>query len=720
MLKAEKIVSTTCPYCGVGCNLQLHIQDDFIYRVTSPFDSVVNHGNLCVKGRFGYDYIYNKQRVTTPLIRKTRQVPGSRTQAFDRSEWREATWDEALDYAADRLVEIYRRDGFKAMAVYCCAKATNEDNYLLQKMYRALFRTNNVDHCTRLCHAASVVALQMAVGSAAMSNTAAEVVESDVFMLTGSNVSENHPIIALQMKKAVQKHGAKLIVVDPRRIEMVNYAALYLPIKPGSDVPVFSAMAHVILKENLHNAQFIAERTENFEAFAASMEKFTPEYAEAISGVDRQLIIDAARMYAAAGKSAIYWALGIPESTHGTANALSLINLALLTGQIGRRGTGLNPLRGQNNVQGASDSGAMPWHYPGYQTVDNEQNAQRWEKTWHIEPGGLNRQRGLTTTEILSAVHPGGVQALYIMGENPMMSEPNLNHTRKKMEELEFVVAQDLFINESGAFADVFLPAAAFAEKDGTFTNTDRRVQRVRQAFPPRGEARADWQIICDIAKRIEKRLGRPNTAYWDYTHPSEILAEMGGNVPDYAGVRYAHIEKVGLQTPVPTEDHPGTPYLYIKDFPRGRGKFHPLEYVPNAEMPDDEYPFVLSTGRVLEHWHGGTMTRHSWMDDLFPEALMEINPADAANLGIDDGGPVRVTSRRGSIVLRAKVTPKANPGVVFIPFHFWEAAANILTTDAVDPQAKIPEYKAGVVRIAPAFEEEMTAAVPMQMRGRY
>ncbi len=720
MLKAEKIVSTTCPYCGVGCNLQLHIQDDFIYRVTSPFDSVVNHGNLCVKGRFGYDYIYNKQRVTTPLIRKTRQVAGSRTQAFDRSEWREANWDEALDYAADRLVEIYQRDGSKAMAVYCCAKATNEDNYLLQKMYRALFRSNNVDHCTRLCHAASVVALQMAVGSAAMSNTAAEVVESDVFMLTGSNVSENHPIIALQMKKAVQKHGAKLIVVDPRRIEMVNYAALYLPIKPGSDVPVFSAMAHVILKENLHNPQFIAERTENFEAFAASMEKFTPEYAEAISGVDRQLIIDAARMYATAGKSAIYWALGIPESTHGTANALSLINLALLTGQIGRRGTGLNPLRGQNNVQGASDSGAMPWHYPGYQTVDNEQNAQRWEKTWNIEPGGLNRQRGLTTTEILSAVHPGGVQALYIMGENPMMSEPNLNHTRKKMEELEFVVAQDLFINESGAFADVFLPAAAFAEKDGTFTNTDRRVQRVRQAFPPRGNARADWQIICDIAKRIEKRLGRPNTAFWDYTHPSEILAEMGGNVPDYAGVRYANIEKVGLQTPVPTEDHPGTPYLYTKDFPRGRGKFHPLEYVPNAEMPDDEYPFVLSTGRVLEHWHGGTMTRHSWMDDLFPEALMEINPADAANLAIRDGGPVRVTSRRGSIVLRAKVTPKANPGVVFIPFHFWEAAANILTTDAVDPQAKIPEYKAGVVRIAPAFDEEMTAAVPMQIRGRY
>lgn len=720
MLKAEKVVPTTCPYCGVGCNLELHVRDDFIYKVTSPFDSVVNHGNLCVKGRFGYDFIYNKERITTPLIRKQPQKPGNRTQAFDRSEWREVSWDEALDYTADRLVEIYQRDGSKAMAVYCCAKATNEDNYLLQKFFRAVFSTNNVDHCTRLCHAASVVALQMAIGSAAMSNTAAEVKDCDVFILTGSNPTENHPIIALQMKAAVQKHGAKLIVVDPRRIEMVNYATLYLPIRPGSDVPVFSAMAHVILKENLYNRQFIQQRTENFEAFAASMEKFTPEFAEQISGVDRELIIEAARMYATARNGAIFWALGIPESTHGTANALSLINLALLTGHVGRKGTGLNPLRGQNNVQGASDSGAMPWHYPGYQAVDNEENARRWEEAWHIEPGRINRQRGLTTTEILAAVHPGGVRALYIMGENPMMSEPNLNHTRKKMQELEFLVAQDLFINESGAFADVFLPAASWAEKDGTFTNTDRRVQRVRQVITPRGQSRPDWQIICDLAKRVETRLNRAHSAYWDYSHPSEILEEMARYVPDYAGIRYERIEKVGLQTPVTTQDHPGTPYLYSEDFSRGRAKFHPLEYTPNAEMPDEEYPLVLSTGRVLEHWHGGTLTRHSWMDDLFPEALMEIHPADAARLGVKDGSPVRVTSRRGSIVLRAKVTTKTNIGVVFIPFHFREAAANLLTTDAVDPQAKIPEYKAAVVRVTPASDEELSAAVESQPRGRY
>ncbi len=485
MIQPDRIVSTTCPYCGVGCNLRVHVRDNTIYRVTSPFDAVVNKGNLCVKGRFGYDFIYHKKRITTPLIRKVPQKPGQRTQAFDRSEWREVSWDEALDYTADRMVEIYQRDGSHAMAVYCCAKATNEDNYLLQKLFRALFRTNNVDHCTRLCHAASVVALQMAIGSAAMSNTASEVILSDVFLLTGSNTTENHPIISLQMKAAVEKHGAKLIVVDPRRIEMVNWATLYLPMKPGSDVPLFSAMAHVIIKEGLMDREFIEQRTENFEAFAQSMEKFTPEYAEQISGVNRNLIIDAARMYGSAERAAIFWALGIAESTHGTANALSLINLALLTGNLGKPGTGLNPLRGQNNVQGASDSGAMPWHYPGYQEVDVEENARRWEELWNIEPGGLNRERGLTTTEILGAAHPGGVRSLYIMGENPMMSEPNLNATRKHMENLEFIAVQDLFINESGAFGDVFLPAAAAFEKDGTFTNTDFHQHR------PAGAARA-------------------------------------------------------------------------------------------------------------------------------------------------------------------------------------------------------------------------------------
>jgi formate dehydrogenase alpha subunit len=719
MIKPDRVVTSTCPYCGVGCTLQLHVKDDYIFKVTSPFDSPVNHGNLCVKGRFGYDYVYHPKRVTTPLIRKTPQKAGERTQAFDLSEWREVTWDEALDYVADRLVEIYRRDGPEALAVYCCAKATNEDNYLLQKMYRALFRTNNVDHCTRLCHAGSVVALQQAIGSSAMSNTASQVMLNDVFIVTGSNTSENHPIIALQMKEAVRQKGAKMIVVDPRRIELVDFAELWLPLKPGTNVPVFSAMAHVILKENLVNWEFVNSRTEGFNDYLESLEKFTPEYAEEVSGVAAEEIRRAARLYANAKNGAIYWGMGISQLSHGTASALALIHLAFLTGHIGREGTGLNPLRGQNNVQGASDMGAMPFHYPGYMRVDNEENAQRWEKTWNIEPGGLSRKLGLTTTEILSHAHAGGIRALYIMGENPMMSEPNLNVTRAHMQQLEFLVSQDIFINESGAFADVFLPATPFAEKDGTFSNTDRRVQRVRAAHPPKGQARPDWQIVCDLAQRIEARLGRP-TAGWEYVSPEEVLREMASVNSDYAGITYERIDNVGLIYPVPDITHPGTPTLFKEDFPRGRGKFIPLDFVPVVEEPDDEYPFILTTGRVLEHWHGGTMTRNSVLDEAYPEARLEIHPADAEIHGIRHGDPVRVQSRRGEVVLRASVTEKTSVGVVFIPFHFAEAAANLLTNDALDPQAKIPEFKACAVQVFPARENDLPHPERVVERGRY
>jgi predicted molibdopterin-dependent oxidoreductase YjgC len=399
---------------------------------------------------------------------------------------------------------------------------------------------------------------------------------------------------------------------------------------------------------------------------------------------------------------------------------MSLIHLALLTGHIGRKGTGLNPLRGQNNVQGASDSGAMPWHYPGYQRVDDEAAARKFEQAWNIEPGGLNRRLGLTTTEIMSEVRPGGVRALHIMGENPMMSEPNLNHTRHMMEQLEFLVAQDLFINESGAYADVFLPATSWAEKEGTFTNTDRRVQRVRKALDPRGQSRPDLEIICDLAGRIEKKLGRPRTAFWAYASPAEVLEEMARVVPEYAGVKYRRIEKEGLQTPVWDDNHPGTPFLFAETFPSGKGKFHPLEYVPSVEMPDEEYPFILTTGRLLEHWHGGTLTRHSKLDELYPEARIEINPADAARLKVEDGQAVRVSSRRGTVVLRAWVTQRTTVGVVFIPMHFAEAAANLLTIDALDPLAKIPEYKACAVRIVPAEKKELTRPEGKVERGRY
>jgi formate dehydrogenase alpha subunit len=738
MIKPDRIVTTTCPYCGVGCNLQLHVKDDFIYKVTSPFDSPVNHGNLCVKGRFGYDFVYHPKRITTPLARRYllegKPKPEGREQVFAISmdgnpipnsqvsslwDWIPTDWDTALNLVADNLVRIYTRDGSDAMAVYCCAKATNEDNYLLQKMYRTLFRTNNVDHCTRLCHAGSVVALQQATGSSAMSNTASQVIMNDVFIVTGSNTGENHPIIALQMKEAVKQYGAKMIVVDPRRIDLVDFAEMWLQLKPGTNVPVFSAMAHVIVEENLINHEFIANRTEGYQDFIESLEKFTPEYAEEISGVPAEDIRKAARMYATAKNAAIYWGMGISQLSHGTASALALIHLAFLTGHIGREGTGLNPLRGQNNVQGASDMGSMPFHYPGYMRVDNEDNAAKWEQAWNIEAGGLSRKLGLTTTEILSHAHAGGVRALFIMGENPMMSEPNLNVTREHMKELEFLVSQDIFINESGAFADVVLPATPFAEKEGTFSNTDRRVQRVRAAQPPRGQARPDWEIICDLALRIESRLGRA-TAKWDYSKPEEILREMASVNQDYAGITYERIDKVGLIYPVPDLNHPGTPTLFKDSFPRGRGKFIPLDYVPVMEEPDDEYPFILTTGRVLEHWHGGTMTRNSALDEAYPEARVDIHPADAEMHGIRNGDPVKVQSRRGEVVLRATVTEKTSVGVVFIPFHFAEAAANLLTNDVLDPQAKIPEFKACAVQVFPARESDLPHPEKILERGRY
>jgi formate dehydrogenase alpha subunit len=700
MIKPDSVVTTTCPYCGVGCTLNLHLKDEFIFKVSSPFDSPVNHGNLCVKGRFGYDFIYHPNRITNPLIRVNAQKPGERTQAFDRSEWRDASWDEALDLCADNLVKIFLRDGSDAVAAYCCAKATNEDNYLMQKMFRSLFRTNNIDHCTRLCHAGSVVALQKAIGSSAMSNTAAEVILSDVFIVTGSNTTENHPIISLQMKSAIRKYGAKLIVIDPRKIELVDFAELWLPLKPGTNVPLFNAMAHVIVDENLIDNQFLDNRTEGFSEFVQSLDKFTPEYAEAISGVPAENIRKAARLYAGAKNAAIYWGMGISQLSHGTASALSLINLALLTGQIGRPGTGLNPLRGQNNVQGASDMGAMPFHFPGYMRVDQPGNTNVWEKAWHLQPGDLSDKPGLTTTEILSHSHEGGIRALYIMGENPMMSEPNLNKTRLHMQQIEFLIAQDLFINESAAFADVFLPAAPFAEKNGTFTNTDRRVQRVRSAHQPRGDSRPDSEIICDLAHRIEKRLNKKYSAGWDYDSPGTIFAEMASVVPDFAGINYERIEKIGIQYPAWDSSHPGTPTLFLDDFPRGRGKFISVDYVPSAEPVDSEYPFILTTGRILEHWHGGTMTRHSKLDELAPEAYVEIHPLDAEIQGLYNDEVVTVTSRRGNITLRAKITEKTTVGVLFIPFHFAESAANLLTIDTLDPQALIPEYKACAVQV--------------------
>ena len=696
MTQAERIVRTTCPYCGVGCQLDLHIRDNFIFRVAAPFGEGPNYGRLCVKGRFGLDFVHHPSRLTVPLIRK--DFGKTPRQPVGRDGFREATWDEALDLAAEKLAQIVRQHGGDAVGTFCSAKATNEDNYLFQKFVRAVLGTNNVDHCARLCHASSVAGLSRTIGSAAMSNSVDEIPHLDVFIVTGSNTTETHPVISTFMREAVVKHGARLIVVDPRGTEMTRFATLWLRQKPGTDVAVFSAMAHVIVKEGLYNRAFIEARTTDFDAYAASLAPFTPEWAEEVSGVPADRIREAARMYATAEAGAIYWGMGITQHSHGTDNVIALSNLALLTGHIGRPHTGLNPLRGQNNVQGCSDSGGLPNVFPGYQRVDDPAIRAKFERAWGVS---LNPEVGLTTMEMVEAAEQGDIRAYYIMGENPMMSEPNLRHARHVMAQMEFVLVQDIFLNETGAYADILLPATSFAEKDGTFTNTDRRVQRVRKALTPPGQARADWEIIQELARRVEAKLGRSSSAGFDFSHPAEIWDEMAELTPAFQGISYARIEREGgIPWPCPSPDHPGTPYLFADGFPIGRGRFISLQFQPPAEWPDETYPFILSTGRVLYHWHGGTLTRRSRLEEIYPEPTVEIHPDDAEKLGVRSGDYVRVRSRRGEIVVRVHVSTRSPRGTVFIPFHFAEAAANELTNDALDPYAKIPEYKVCAVAV--------------------
>lgn len=683
----DRITRTTCPYCGVGCQMELYIKSNAIYRVGAPFDAAPNYGKLCVKGRFGTDYTTHPRRLTTPLIRTG--GPG---------EFRQAAWDEALSLIAARLSQIVREHGGDAIATYACAKATNEDNYVFQKWVRAVLHTNNVDHCARLCHAGSVTGLQLAIGSSAMSNSIAEMEHLDTFIVTGSNTTETHPVISLFLKKAVRQNGAKLIVVDPRQIEMTDFATLWLRQNPGTDVAVFQAMAHVIVTEELYDEDFIAARTEGFSEYARSLASFTPEWAEQVSGVLADDIRRAARLYAAAPSAAIYWGMGISQSTHGTDNALALVNLALLTGNIGRPGAGLNPLRGQNNVQGCSDSGGLPNVFTAYQRVDDPAIRARFEQAWHT---ALSPDPGLTVTEMMDAALVGKIRAMVVLGEDPLMSEPNLDHARHALEALDFMVAIDILPNQTTDYAHVILPAASFAEKDGTFTNSDRRIQRVRQALPLVGQSRLDWQIICDLARRMEAELGIETSAGFDYANAEDIWEEMRRVTPDFYGITYERLDREGgVHWPCPALDHPGTPYLFAEDFPRGKGKFWALDYGTESELPDKDYPFHLTTGRVLFHWHGGTLTRRSKLDEIFPEPVLEIHPDDARMLEIDTGDWIEVVSRRGRIVCRALVTGRSPAGTVFLPFHFAEAAANLLTWDKVDPRAKIPDYKMTAVRL--------------------
>jgi len=696
MAEAQKIIRSTCPYCGVGCQVDLQIKENHITRVDAPFDVAPNYGRLCSKGRYGMDFVHHPSRLTYPLIRK--DLGSLPRKPVGLNGFRRASWDEALDLAAEKISGIIKENGGNALGTFCSAKATNEDNYIFQKFIRGVVGTNNIDHCARLCHAASVAGLQITLGSSAMSNSIAEMKDLEVLLVTGSNTSETHPVISTFMREAIVKNGAKLIVIDPRRIEMSQFADHFLRLKPGTDVVLFQALAHVIVKEDLIDKDFIKERVEGFEDYLPSLEEFTPEYAEEICGVPAEEIREAARLYGNAKAAAIYWGMGISQSIHGTDNAVSLANLALLTGNIGRPGTGLNPLRGQNNVQGCSDSGGLPNVYPGYQLVSDPEIREKFEKHWGTS---LDPEPGLTTMEMVDAAETGVIKGYYIMGENPMMSEPDLLHARHVMESLEFVLYQDIFMNETGEYADVVLPAASFAEKDGTFTNSDRRVQLIRPGIVSPGEARPDWIIIQDLASRVEEKLEVKTSVGFIFENPSQIWDEMAELTPPFQGISHERIQKEdGVHWPCPTPDHPGTPYLFAESFPRGKGALTPLAYRPSLELPDDEYPLILSTGRVLYHWHGGTMTRRSKLDDIYPEALVEIHPSDAEKIGIYTGDWVKMRSRRGEIEVKTLVTERSPVGMVFLPFHFVEAAANLLTLDARDPQAKIPDYKVCAVAV--------------------
>jgi formate dehydrogenase alpha subunit len=681
--------------------MDLQLQEDRIFRVEAPFDVAPNFGRLCAKGRFGVDFVHHPSRLTHPLIRE--DMGTTPRQAVGLEGFRQATWEEALDLSANKLAEIVKHSGGDAIGTFCSAKATNEDNYVFQKFVRAVLGTHNVDHCARLCHAASVTGLQIAIGSSAMSNSIAEMKDLDVFIVTGSNTSETHPVISTFMREAVVKNNAKLIVIDPRQIEMTQFATYWLQNRAGSDVAVFQAMAYTIVMEELYNRDFIRDRVDGFEDYTRSLEGFTPDWAEEICGVPADLIRDAARLYANAGSAAIYWGMGISQSVHGTDNALSLANLALLTGNLGRPGTGLNPLRGQNNVQGCSDAGGLPHVFPGYQSVTDEEIRAMFETAWNTK---LPPEPGLTTMEMVDAAELGSIHAYYVMGENPMMSEPDLRHARHVMENLDFILVQDIFMNETSEYADVILPAASFAEKEGTFTNSDRRVQLIREAIDPPGEARADWEILCDLATRVESLLEKKKTAGFSFKDASEIWDEMASLTPPFQGINHERIEREsGVHWPCPTPDHPGTPTLFADSFPRGKGRLSPLEYTPSAELPDEEYPFILSTGRVLYHWHGGTMTRRSKLDDIYPEPTVEIHPDDASRVGAIHGNWIRVRSRRGQIEVKALITERSPQGLVFIPFHFAEAAANELTLDARDQRAKIPDYKVCAIALEPVIK---------------
>ncbi len=696
--KPDRRVESVCPYCGVGCLLTYNVTDEKITHVEGR-DGPSNHSRLCVKGRYGFDYIYSKDRLTTPLLRVAGAAKTADVESLSdddvRAMFREATWEEALAAAANGLKALRETAGASALAGFGSAKGSNEEAYLFQKLVRTGFGSNNVDHCTRLCHASSVAALLEGIGSGAVSNPVADVNQAEVIVVIGANPTVNHPVAATFMKNAARR-GKTLIVMDPRRTELARHADHFLQFKPDTDVALLNAIMHSIITQGLTDEAFIAGRTEGFAELREHLTDFSPEQVEKICGIDAAVIHEVARTYAASKGSMIFWGMGISQHIHGTDNARCLIAMAMMTGQIGRPGTGLHPLRGQNNVQGASDVGLIPMVFPDYQRVDDDNARARFEKLWNFT---LDPKPGLTVVEIMHAITDGQIKGMYVMGENPAMSDPNLSHARAALAKLEHLVVQDIFLTETALFADVVLPASAFPEKTGTFTNTDRRVQLGRQAIAPPGQAKQDLWIISEIAKRIGLD--------WHYENVSAVFDEMRQGMDSIAGITWERLEKEHSVTyPCAEESDPGQPVIFTEQFPtaNGRGRFVPAKLTNAAELPDSEYPYIFITGRQLEHWHTGAMTRRaSVLDAIEPIPVASIHPDDLAKIKAQPGDAVRLSSRRGVIECCARADDGLNPGQVFMPFCYHEAAANLLTNEALDPYGKIPEFKFCALKIEAA-----------------
>jgi len=668
---------TVCPYCGTGCMFYLVSDGGRLVGVEPSGTHPVAKGSLCVKGWNAFAFVHHPDRLTTPLIRKNGTLSP-------------ATWDEALELVVRRLRSIQKQHGNDAVMFASSAKTTNEENYLLMKLARAVFGTNNIDHCARLCHSSTVVGLAETFGSGAMTNSIDCFDQTELIFVIGSNTTEQHPLIGSRILNAVHR-GAKLIVADNRRIRLSRHADLHLRHKNGSDVALLNGMMHVIIAEGLADRAFIEDRTENFPAFELALASFTPEKASALTGLSPTEIITAARLFAGAKSAMITYSMGITQHSHGVDNVRCCAALALLTGNVGRRGAGVNPLRGQNNVQGGCDMGALPEVYSGYQKVGDPALRAKFCRAWGVE---LPATPGLPLTRAMDAAANGLLHGMFVLGENPMLSDPDQTHARHALESLDLLVVQDIFLTETAQLADVVLPAACYAEKEGTFTNTERRVQRVRKAVEPPGEARADWEVICALAERAGYSGMR-------YSGPAAVMDEIAALTPIYGGIAYDRLDPHGLQWPCSDRNHPGTPILHIGSFTRGAGRFSPAAYRPPAEPADANFPFVLTTGRTYFHWHTGTMTRRTHLLDREERtAFVEIHPDDAARLGVNDRDQVVVASPRGEVRVQARVTDMVVPGVVFMPFHFAEGAANALTNNVLDPESAIPEFKVCAARL--------------------